>query len=71
MSETNVEFVTRIMEFGVNPLMQAFIIEALDNYSKKVLQIEEEEWGAKNLISLDAWKGCAEYSIKEINNRSM
>jgi hypothetical protein len=66
---TNEELVKTIMttsQAGV--LKQAFVIEALHTYSKMVLE-DTEVWGARSLISQDAWKQCAKECIETINGR--
>lgn len=66
--ETNIEFVTRLMEFSpVGALSQLFIIAAIDNYSKAVAAAPPIE---HVLINGEAWKRTAEWVQQELENRS-
>jgi hypothetical protein len=57
--ETNVEFVTRMMEFSnYGALAQLFILDALDKWSKKVAAADPADIGSP-LISGHAWVGVA------------
>lgn len=59
MAKTNVEFVTDLMEFSdMGPLMQAFVIEALAQYSKQVIKAGESKCDS-TFISGKAWVTCA------------
>ena len=67
---TNEELVSTIMttsQAGV--LKQAFVIEALRNYSKMVLE-DTEVWGSRSIISQDAWKQCAKECLETIEGRN-
>jgi len=67
--ETNVEFMTRIMEFSKNgAIMQCFIIEAMAHYSKEIKDADLSNWEG-GLISPDAWRACSIEILKEIENR--
>ncbi len=58
-SQTNVEFVTDLMEFSAHgALIQAFVMQALDQYSKRVAAATPEELDT-GLVSGHAWHGCA------------
>jgi hypothetical protein len=61
--KNNVQFVKHIMDTSTyGPLMQAFVIQALDQYSKKIANIPIEEMRkimADNPVSPDVWHGCA------------
>jgi hypothetical protein len=67
--KTNVEMITDMMEFSNNgPLMQAFIIEAIYNYSSQVVKAGPEVFN-NGLIDGNCWIACAEEAVKKINNR--
>lgn len=73
MKQTNVEFVTNIMEFGRSgPLIQPFVIEALDHYAKQVVLNREHiiESMSTGFISGEAWVRCAEEVVEKIKTRS-
>jgi hypothetical protein len=64
--KTNVQLIKHIMEFSKHgPLMQAFIIQALNDYSANVVKHEAslKEAMKDSFIHPDAWVGCA----KELN----
>lgn len=57
--QTNVEFVTDLMEFSAHgALIQAFVLQALDQYSKRVAAATPEALDTA-LVSGHAWHGCA------------
>jgi hypothetical protein len=69
--QTNEEFVSDLMNYSpVGALCQAFIIEAIRNYSENVMKIPDDspQW-ENSFISLSAWKKQAEYNIKKIDER--
>ncbi len=67
--QTNVELVTHMMEFSeAGALMQAFIIEAIHNYSQQTLAAEI--WTGNSFINQDAWKLCAKECLDSIEKRS-
>jgi hypothetical protein len=51
-------------------LDQAFVISAVEYYSKAVLADGGDEWSANAFINYDLWKTMAEHSLKTIENRS-
>jgi hypothetical protein len=66
---TNEKLVEAIMETSqAGVLKQAFVIEAIRNYSKMVLE-DTEVWGSRSIISQDAWKQCAKECIETIDGR--
>lgn len=70
--QSNEELVSDLMNFSpVGALCQPFILEAIMNYSQKVLEIDDDspEW-ENSFISLKAWKRQAEYCIKRIEERN-
>ena len=57
---TNTEFVSEIMEFSQSgPLMQAFVMTAIEDYTKRVLDFDGEGWPKEHFITHEAWKNCA------------
>ena len=52
---------------NTHPLAEAFIISAIENYSKAVANSDGWENG---LINFEAWKDVAMESIKRIEHRS-
>lgn len=66
---TNVELVTEIMEYSERgALIQAFVIEALCNYSERVKAAGPSKFD-NMLMSGEAWVGCAEEVLTKINTR--
>jgi hypothetical protein len=58
--QTNIEFVTEMMEFSsTGPMMQIFIMDALDKRSEAVMAMEEKPEGWTDMINWDAWKRSA------------
>ena len=65
--DTNVDFVTHIMEHSdYGALKQAFIISALDVYSRMCIRDLDECKVAEGFISPDAWQGIAREVNKEL-----
>ena len=63
--QTNVEFVTNMMEFSrFGALAQVFIIQAIDQYSKRVAEADPATIDG-GFISGQAWVGVA----KEIQQK--
>ena len=66
---TNVEFITELMEFSRNgPIVQVFILQALEIYAKTVIERQEEVRG-DGFISRQLWVACAEEIVKKIEER--
>ena len=64
---TNVEFLTHMMNHSqAGALKQAFILEAIRNYSKDV--IDSPPW-ADGVISYAAWLTAAQECLAAIENR--
>lgn len=64
--QTNVEFVTDLMEFSQSgPLVQVFVIQAIEYYASQILKMEKDDWKAGDFISFEAWQRCA----KELKNK--
>ena len=70
--KTNVELVTDMMEFSqAGALKQAFIIEAIHNYSQDVVAAENASDGVSvSFISPQAWKLCAKECLDAISSRN-
>lgn len=62
--KTNTQKINDLMTFGPNPLVQPFIIEAIIQYSKTVMN--SEPWPDNYMIDFNAWKACAEGCLKEL-----
>jgi len=61
--ESNIEFLTRVMDFSkYGALMQAFVIEAVNRYAEEMKDAEIPE---NHFISPKAWKGCAKEFLEE------
>lgn len=62
----NEELVVELMNFSpCGALCQPFIITALEEYSKFVLNTTEKEWKTP-MISLDGWKRQADHILKRL-----
>lgn len=58
-AQTNVEFVTELMEFSAHgALIQAFVLQALQQYANRVAATTPEALNTP-LVSGHAWHGCA------------
>lgn len=67
--ETNVEFITRVMDFCPHgALGQAFILHALDVYCQMVEVADEAEFD-NGLFSSGAWKGVGKWMQGELDAR--
>jgi hypothetical protein len=67
--KTNVEMITDMMEFSNNgSLMQAYIIEAIYNYSLQVIKAGPEVFN-NGLLNGKSWVACAEEAVNKINSR--
>lgn len=70
--QTNEEFVSDLMNFSpVGALCQAFIIEAINHYSRQIMNVPDDAEGWKDsFISLPAWKAQAAHIIKKLEERN-
>lgn len=73
--ETNVEFVSRMMEFSdYGALAQLFVLDALDKWSKMVAETPIEEvrrqFGSDSLINPDSWCGVAAEIQRKLKERT-
>lgn len=60
--QTNIEAITDMMEFSSHgALAQAFVIEAIDQYAKAVMDASQEDIDAMrgSFLSPEAWQGVA------------
>lgn len=65
---TNEKLVLNMMNYSeMGAIKQAFIIEAIRQYSQAVLA-DNSEWD-NGLISQDAWRACAQECVDSIANR--
>lgn len=65
--KTNVQVVTHLMNYSAQgALMQGFILNAMEKYSKEV--IASEPWSDNSMISFAAWKACAEEVLQTLEN---
>lgn len=68
--ETNAEFVDRLMNMSkAGPLMQIFVIQALDQYSKVVAAADPDQLLSSPLVSPAAWHRCAVELQAELKKR--
>jgi len=70
--ETNVELVTRLMEFSpTGAMMQAFVITAIEKYSQMVLAMPQEQRNRmdRGLISYAVWEKCASQALVAVTER--
>ena len=66
--ETNKKFILRLMEqSSTGPLMQAFILEALRDYSARMLAAEPP--ADTGFISWTAWHACAAETDQALTDR--
>ena len=64
----NTVLVKRMMENSkAGGLKQAFIIEAIRNYSERI--VNGKPWDKGCGLNFEAWKCCAEECIEAIDNR--
>ena len=69
--KTNAQLINDLMSHSKQgPLMQAFLIEAINAYAKQVKASKSNpEWAAQAFISWQSWGACAEEALDAINNR--
>ena len=67
--QTNIQFVTHLMDYARSgPLMQAFVLEALHDYSARV--ITQDNPGPENgFIAWPAWQACATEAMQALADR--
>jgi hypothetical protein len=68
--ETNTKFIVRLMDYSsTGPLMQAFVLEALHDYSAKILATDTPTDPDASFISWAAWYACADEVQQAMANR--
>jgi len=73
LPETNVEFVTRMMEFSrQGALMQAFVLTAIERYAAlvKVMPQDQRDGMNRSMLPYDPWARCADEAILLTNERN-
>jgi len=69
--KTNIQLVRHIMEYSATgALKQAFVIEALYQYSQQILE-DKTAWPQNSFVSQEAWQTCAEEVIASITERNI
>ena len=70
--ETNTKFVVRLMDYSsTGPLMQAFILEAVRDYSAKILAIDTPADADAGFITWTAWHACAAEADQAMADRRL
>jgi hypothetical protein len=70
--ETNTKFVVRLMDYSsTGALMQAFILEAMRDYSAKVLAANPPADADAGFISWTAWQACAAEAEQAMADRRL
>ena len=68
--KTNTQIVRHIMEYSAaGALKQAFVIEALYQYSQQILN-DKEAWPQNSMVSQEAWQTCARETINQLKGES-
>jgi hypothetical protein len=68
--DTNTKFIVRVMDHAsTGPLMQAFVLEALRNYSADILATETPPDAETGFISWAAWRACAAEADQALADR--
>lgn len=69
-AETNVEFITRVMEFSpFGVLTQAFIMDAITQHAQHVVHDPLDHWPENHIIDKTAWKNTAANLVEELTAR--
>ena len=64
-NETNIEFLTRLMEFSPHgALTQMFVIDAVAKHAQHVATADLTNWPKYGLINPDAWKATAQHILE-------
>lgn len=70
MRETNTKFIVRLMDqASTGPLMQAFLLESLREYSAKILATEAPADADTGLVTWTAWHACAAEADQALADR--
>lgn len=68
--ETNIEFLTRIMEFSPNGAMtQMFVMDAVIKQAQLVADADLSSWPENHIISGPAWQSTARNILTELKNK--
>jgi hypothetical protein len=68
--KSNPQFIADLMRYAsAGPLMQAFVIEALDRYAADVLATEKPANAENALVSWSAWYACAAETAQALADR--
>ena len=68
--KTNIQLVRHIMEYSAaGALKQAFVIEALYQYSHQILK-DKEAWPQNSVVSQEAWQLCAHEVLDQLKGES-
>ena len=70
--QTNVEFITELMDFPRSgPLMQAFVITALEKYAELVKRMPQDQRDKmdKGLVPYAPWEKCADEALAAVKGR--
>jgi hypothetical protein len=64
---TNTEVIFQLMNYSKHgAMMQGFVMQALEQYARSVASSEKpEDW--PDMLSWDAWHGCAEEVVQELD----
>lgn len=69
--KTNIQLVRHIMEYSqAGALKQAFVIEALYQYSQQILK-DKATWPQGSFVSQEAWLVCAKETLASITGRNV
>lgn len=70
--QTNVEFVTEIMEFSkYGALVQIFVLQAIEKFANEVANAPPEIFAkTDHFISTKAWQGVAREIVQKIDQRN-
>lgn len=71
-TETNAEFLKRVIDESPNDMMGPFIIDALIKKTDEILKANESLMKAafgRTMISWECWKDCAERLKKELDKK--
>lgn len=70
MRETNTKFIVRLIDqASTGPLMQAFVLEALRDYSARILASETPADAESGFITWTAWHACAAETDQALADR--
>ena len=68
--KTNIQLVRHMMEYSpVGALKQAFVIEALYQYSHQIIE-DNTLWPQNSVVSQEAWQLCAREVLDQLKGES-